>query len=301
MLADFYKPGELPISFELYPPKTDKGLRSLMLQVEHLMKHKPAFITCTYGAGGSTRGKTLEIVEKVKTIFQVPVAAHLTVVASTIADLRSFLAEAERRGVDYIVALRGDPPQGETKFKPNPKGLRYANELVDLIKDEFNEFGVLVAGYPEKHREAPDEKTDIENLKRKVDAGADVVVSQLYFRNSDFYAWREKCEKAGITVPIVPGIFPINSLAQISKIAKLCGAGIPKKLYEKLNEKPEDAEWHKAVGTAYASQQVNDLVDNGVPGFHFYVLNQAEATGKILTALNEHRTKKKDDSPVKAR
>ncbi|PQO26771.1 methylenetetrahydrofolate reductase [NAD(P)H] [Blastopirellula marina] len=298
MLSDFYKPGALPISFELFPPKTDKGVRSLMLQVEQLVKHKPAFITCTYGAGGSTRGRTLEIVEKVKTMFQVPVAAHLTVVGSSVADLRSFLAEAERRGVDYIVALRGDPPQGETTFKPNPKGLRYANELVELINDEFSELGVLVAGYPEKHVEAPSAEVDLENLKRKVDAGAQVIVSQLFFRNSDFYSWRERCEKAGITVPIVPGIFPINSLAQISKIAKMCGAGIPKQLFDKLSEKPDDAQWHKQVGTAYASQQVNDLLDNGVPGFHFYVLNQAEATGKILTALKGHQAKKKSGSPA---
>jgi len=298
MLSEFYKPGELPISFELYPPKTDKGVRSLMLQVERLIKHKPAYITCTYGAGGSTRGKTLEICEKVKTMFQVPVAAHLTVVGSSVADLRSFLAEAERRGVDYIVALRGDPPRGETNFKPNPKGLRYANELVDLINDEFNEFGVVVAGYPEVHQEAPSAEVDMENLKRKVDSGAQVIVSQMFFRNSDFYHWRERCEKAGITVPIVPGIFPINSLAQISKIAKMCGAGIPKKLYEKLNQKPDDPDWHKRVGTAYASQQVNDLVDNGVPGFHFYVLNQAEATSQILTAMREHMAKKKSGSPA---
>ncbi|MBA2116874.1 methylenetetrahydrofolate reductase [NAD(P)H] [Bremerella alba] len=298
MLSEFYKPGELPISFELYPPKTDKGVRSLMLQVERLMKHKPSYITCTYGAGGSTRGKTLEIVEKVKTLFQVPVAAHLTVVGSSVADLRSFLAEAERRGVDYIVALRGDPPQGETKFKPNPKGLRYANELVELINDEFNDLGVLVAGYPETHQEAPSPDVDMENLKRKVDAGAQVIVSQMFFRNSDFYSWRERCEKAGIKIPIVPGIFPINSLAQISKIAKMCGAGIPKKLYEKLNQKPDDPDWHKRVGTAYASQQVNDLVDNNVPGFHFYVLNQADATGQILTSMREHMAKKKTGSPA---
>lgn len=298
MLSDFYKPGELPISFELFPPKTDKGVQSLMLQVEQLVKHKPAFITCTYGAGGSTRGRTLEIVEKVKTMFQVPVAAHLTVVGSSVADLRGFLAEAERRGVDYIVALRGDPPKGETEFKPNPKGLRYANELVELINDEFNELGVLVAGYPEVHVEAPNAEVDLENLKRKVDAGAQVVVSQLFFRNSDFYSWRERCDKAGINVPIVPGIFPINSLAQISKIAKMCGAGIPEQLLNKLSEKPEDAEWHKQVGTEYAAQQAIDLVDNGVPGFHFYVLNQAEATGNILTALKGHRSKKKSGSPA---
>jgi len=291
-LSELYKPNALPISFELFPPKTEKGIRSLMLEVERLMKFKPAYITCTYGAGGSTRNKTLEIVEKVKTIFAVPVAAHLTCVGSTVSDLRSFLAEAERRGVDYIVALRGDPPQGETKFKPNPKGLRYANELVDLIRDEFQEFGVLVAGYPETHREAENSQHDMDNLKRKVDAGADLIVSQLFFRNSDFYEWRERCVKAGIKVPIIPGIFPVGSLNQITKIAKMCGAKIPRRFYEKLNEKPDDAEWQVRVGANFATQQTLDLYDNEVPGFHFYVLNKAATTSKIMTELKQHMADK---------
>ncbi|PQO34604.1 methylenetetrahydrofolate reductase [NAD(P)H] [Bremerella cremea] len=301
MLSDFYQPGQLPVSFELYPPKTDKGMQSLMLQVEQLIKFNPAYITCTYGAGGSTRGRTLDIVESVKSSFAVPVAAHLTVVGSSVDDLRSFLTEAKERGVDYIVALRGDPPHGETSFTPNPDGLRYANELVDLINSEFNNFGVLVAGYPETHREAISPQSDLDNLKRKVDAGAQVIVSQLFFRNSDFYAWRERCDKAGINVPIVPGIFPVQSLAQISKIANLCGALVPAELSDKLNEKPDDSKWQAQVGTEYAAQQVIDLVDNTVPGFHFYVLNQAEATGQILAQLKDHLDGKRNGDPVNSR
>lgn len=300
MLSDFYKPGEMPVSFELYPPRTDKGMQSLMLQVEQLMKLQPAFITCTYGAGGSTRGRTLDIVEQVKSKFNVPVAAHLTVVGSSVDDLRSFLQEAIDRKVDYIVALRGDPPQGEEKFTPNPDGLRYANELVELINAEFNQLGVLVAGYPETHREAPSPQADLDNLKRKVDAGAQVIVSQLYFRNEDFYRWRERCDKAGITVPIVPGIFPVQSLTQISKIANLCGASIPQDLFDKLNEKPDDTKWHAEVGTQFAIDQVLDLADHDVPGFHFYVLNQAETTGKIMQALTSHRKAKQDGDPVRS-
>ncbi|RCS41167.1 methylenetetrahydrofolate reductase [NAD(P)H] [Bremerella cremea] len=300
MLSDFYQPGQLPVSFELYPPKTEKGMQSLMLQVEQLVKFNPAYITCTYGAGGSTRGRTLDIVESVKKSFSVPVAAHLTVVGSSVDDLRSFLTEAQQRGVDYIVALRGDPPQGETSFKPNADGLRYANQLVELINAEFSDLGVLVAGYPETHREALSPEADLDNLKRKVDAGAQVIVSQLFFRNADFYAWRERCDKAGITVPIVPGIFPVQSLAQISKIAKLCGANIPAELSEKLNEKHDDTAWQAQVGTEYAAQQVIDLVDNTVPGFHFYVLNQADATGQILTQLKDHLDGKTSGDPVNA-
>lgn len=289
MLSDHYKPGALPVSFELYPPKTDKGMQSLMEQVARLMRHKPAYITCTYGAGGSTRGKTLDIVEQVKREFSVPVAAHLTCVGSSVADLRSFLVEAEERGVDYLVALRGDPPQGETSFTPNSDGLRYANELVGLITGEFPQFGVAVAGYPETHREAASPQADMDNLKRKVDAGAHVIITQLFFRNEDFYAWREKCDKAGIQVPIVPGIFPVSSAGQVSRIASLCGAYVPPALLAKLNERPDDADWQAQVGTDHATRQVLDLVDHDIAGLHFYVLNQSETTGKIMAALGQHQ------------
>lgn len=284
-LADHYPTGQLGISFELYPPRTDKGMETLMVQVERLMKFKPNYITCTYGAGGATRDKTLDIVEAVKNQFQVPVASHLTCVGSSVDELRGYLAEAQRRGVDYIVALRGDPPMGETTFTPDPNGLRYANELVALIASEFDDFGVVVAGYPEVHREAPCGNTDLENLKRKVDAGADVIVTQLFFCNQDFYDFRERCTAAGITVPIVPGIFPVINFAQITKIASLCGAYVPPELTDKLAERPDDAQWHFDVGVDFAARQVQDLADHGIPGLHFYVLNQSEATSQILESL----------------
>ncbi|TWT39075.1 methylenetetrahydrofolate reductase [NAD(P)H] [Blastopirellula retiformator] len=281
-LADYYSPGRLGLSFELFPPKTDKGDASLMLHVEKLVKFKPDYITCTYGAGGSTRGKTLDIVEKVKQVFGVPVASHLTLVESTVADLRLYLAEAERRGVDYIVALRGDPPQGQKKFTPAAKGLSYASELVELIKDEFQEFGVAVAGYPEKHLEAESLEIDIDRLKHKVDSGADIIITQLFYRNQDFYEFREKCVANGINVPIVPGIFPIVNGAQIQRIGSMCGAKIPRVLVEALQKKPDDTEYHMQVGVEYATRQIQELTEAGIPGLHFYVLNRSEATAAIL-------------------
>ncbi len=283
-LHKLYEQRKLVVSCELFPPKTEKGERSLYRHCEKLMRFAPDFITCTYGAGGSTRDKTLEIIDQVKQRFNVPVASHLTLVGSTVDDLRDYLKRSKEQGVDYIVALRGDPPQGETEFSKTPGGFQYANQLVDLIRAEFPEFGVLVAGYPEKHREAPSMETDIENLKRKVDAGSEVVVTQLFYDNTDFYRFRDACEKAGIRVPIVPGILPVISLKQIQRIADLCGAKLPTDFIERLQEKPDDAAWQFDVGVEKATEQTKDLVENGVPGLHFYVLNRADATARILEA-----------------
>ncbi|MEM9413377.1 MAG: methylenetetrahydrofolate reductase, partial [Planctomycetota bacterium] len=185
-LTDLFKPEHVVISCELFPPKTDKGVRNLIDNVRRLMAFSPEFVTCTYGAGGSSQNKTLDILQRVKTEFNVPVASHLTLVGSTQDDLRSYLSRARDIEVDYIVALRGDPPQGQDHFEICEGGLGYANELVDLIKSEFGNFGIAVAGYPEVHQEAPDAKTDLDNLKRKVDAGADIIITQLFFDNRDF-------------------------------------------------------------------------------------------------------------------
>ena len=212
----------LVVSFELFPPKTTKGETALYKHVSELMKFNPDFVTCTYGAGGSTRDKTLEIVGKIKNDFDVPVASHLTLVGSTVDDLRQYLTTAQQQGVDYIVALRGDPPKGQENFSQTEGGLRYANELVELIEAEFPDFGVLVAGYPEKHCEAPTMELDLENLKRKVDAGADAIVTQVFYHNDDFFRFRDRCQALGIEAPVVPGILPVTSLSQIERIASLC-------------------------------------------------------------------------------
>ncbi len=283
-LAEIFNTENPSISFELFPPRTAKGERNLYRHVEQLMKFNPAFITCTYGAGGSTRDKTLEIIKHVKQQFGLPVASHLTVVGSHVDDLRKYLRSAVEAGIDYIVALRGDPPEGQAEFQQTAGGLQYANELVQLIREEFGDFGVLVAGYPEKHREAPSMDVDLDNLKRKVDAGADVIVTQLFFNNEDFWRFRDKCEALGINVPIIPGLLPVTSLAQIKRIASLCAASLPAEFLQRLGEK-DDAQWQTRVGVEHAIQQTRELLDRGVPGLHFYVLNKSDATTKILEAV----------------
>jgi methylenetetrahydrofolate reductase (NADPH) len=283
-LAKHYLPNRLALSFELFPPKTAAGEEALFTHVAQLIAFRPSFITCTYGAGGSTRGKTLEIVTRVKNRFQLPVASHLTCVGSTTDQLRAYLADAQSRGVDYVVALRGDPPQGDSTFRPVPGGLRYASELVALVRSEFPGFGIAVAGYPEKHREAPSLEVDLENLRRKVDCGADMVITQLFYNNADFFRFRERCQQLGIRVPIVPGILPVTNLSQIQRITSLCGAVLPGEFLVRLAER-EDEEWQFQVGVEFATRQVRGLIEAGIPGIHFYVLNRSQATSAVLQAV----------------
>lgn len=282
-LADLYRPGKLGISFELFPPKTAAGVDALFSHVQQLLQFAPDYITCTYGAGGSTRDKTLSIVEQVKRRFRVPVASHLTCVGSTVDQLRSYLTEARERDVDAIVALRGDPPQGETAFRAVTGGLSYANELVALIRGEFPEFGLAVAGYPETHREALSADADLANLKRKVESGGDVVITQLFYHNEDFYRFRDRCLRLGIDRPLIPGVLPVTNLGQIQRITSLCGAKLPADFVSRLAEN-EDEEWQFQVGVEFAARQVRDLIENGAPGIHFYVLNKSQATAAVLQA-----------------
>jgi methylenetetrahydrofolate reductase (NADPH) len=284
-VSQAYGSGKFGLSFELFPPKTPEGDAELFHHVEQLMAFQPDFITCTYGAGGSTRHKTLEIVERVHQRFSCPVAAHLTCVGSTADELRAFLHEATRRKIANIVALRGDPPQGQAAFKPVDGGLSYANELVTLIRREFSHFGVAVAGYPETHREALSAEADLDNLRRKVESGADVVITQLFYDNDDFWRFAEDCHRKGIRVPIVPGILPVTNLAQIRRIASLCGARLPHEFQDALEQAANDPQSQFDVGVEFATRQVQSLVDGGVPGIHFYVLNKSHATGGVLRSL----------------
>ncbi len=288
-LGRFYE-NRIGLSFELFPPKTAQGEQSLFENLAELMAFRPDFVTCTYGAGGSTRTKTLEIVTQVKQRFSVPVASHLTCVGSSVEQLCDYLRAAAQQGIDAIVALRGDPPRGETTFRPAPDGLRYASELVELIRREFPQFGIAVAGYPEKHQEAPSFEVDLQNLKRKVDTGADIVITQLFYRNADFYRFVEACRKIGIHVPIVPGVLPITNLSQIQRITSLCGATLPEKLVERLAQH-DHAEWQFQVGVEYATEQVRELLAQGVVGLHFYVLNRSPATCAVLQAVGWNNRK----------
>jgi methylenetetrahydrofolate reductase (NADPH) len=248
------------------------------------MQFQPDVVTCTYGAGGSTREKTLEVVSEVKRRYGVRVASHLTCVGSTVDELRDYLARAQRLGIENIVALRGDPPRGAAQFTPVEGGLRYAVELVRLIRSEFPQFGIAVAGYPETHQEAISPQADLENLKRKVEAGGDCVITQLFYENADFFRFQQRCRQIGIHVPIVPGIMPITNLAQIQRITSLCKAKLPPPLVDELALRDEP-DWQFEVGVRWATRQVQELIAAGVSGLHFYVLNRSQATAAVLSAV----------------
>nr|WP_146576244.1 methylenetetrahydrofolate reductase [NAD(P)H] [Neorhodopirellula pilleata] len=283
-LSDQYRTEGCAVSFELFPPKTEEGIEALCLNVERLLQFKPQYFTCTYGAGGSSQRATLEVLKRVKEITNLPVASHLTCVGSTVEQLCEYLTQATEIGVDYIVALRGDPPKGTEEFCVTEGGLRYANELVELIRSNFPQLGIAVAGYPEVHQEAPDATTDLDNLKRKVDAGADIIITQLFYDNADFYRFRDQCEAAGIRVPLVPGILPVTNFKQAQRIAGMCKAAIPASLEVEMTR--DDSPEHQfRVGVDHARQQTTDLMKNGVPGIHYYVLNRSEAAAELLDGL----------------
>jgi methylenetetrahydrofolate reductase (NADPH) len=287
-LAAAYGPGRFGLSFELFPPKTPQGVASLFQHVARLVEFRPSFITCTYGAGGSTQELTLEIVARVHREFQLPVATHLTCVGRTVPELRDYLCTAQSLDVQNVVALRGDPPRGDTAFRPVEGGLRYANELVALIRSEFPDFGIAVAGYPETHQEAPSPDVDLANLKRKVDAGADVIITQLFYNNDDFFRFRDRCHALGIRRPIVPGLLPVTNFSQIKRITSLCGAQLPAPFVRRLEEAGDDSDAQFTTGVDFATRQTQGLIDAGVPGIHFYVLNRSEAAADVLQNVSLH-------------
>jgi methylenetetrahydrofolate reductase (NADPH) len=285
-IRDMYPVGSKSLSFEVFPPKTEKGLEALYRTIGQLKTHRPSFISGTYGAGGSTREKTLEILDEIRRRHDVPVTAHFTCVGSTVAQIREWLDRATTFGIENIMALRGDPPQGASQFVKTPGGLSYANELVTLIKREFPHFGVGVAGYPETHREAESPEADLVNLKRKVDAGADAIFTQLFYDNQDFFRFRDQCYKMGIRVPIVPGLLPPLSLAQALKVTDLSAARLPDRLKEQLKFHENDPEAQINVGIDHTVAQCRSLLSEGVPGIHFYVLNRSDIIRRILEQLD---------------
>ena len=281
-IKDAYETGGFGLSFELFPPKSPESEAAMWRTVAELMAYEPALVTCTYGAGGSTRGTTLDVLRGLRERHEVAVASHLTCVGSTVDELRRYLGEAIDLGVAAIVALRGDPPKGETEFKQAAGGLRYASELVALIRAEFPELGILVAGYPETHQEAVSPAADLENLARKVEAGGEVVVTQLFYDNADFFRFRDRCEAHGIMAPIVPGVMPVTNYAQIRRIASLCKARLPADFTRAFEAAGDDEEAQFEAGVEFAAKQVQGLLDGGVPGIHFYVLNRSTATARVL-------------------
>ena len=290
-LTDAYSNGRFGLSFELFPPKTPESAALMWRTVDDLMAFEPAMITCTYGAGGSTRGTTLDVLRGVRERHSLPVASHLTCVGSSVDELRDYLQEAINLGVAAIVALRGDPPKGETEFRQAEGGLRYASDLVALIRSEFPALGILVAGYPETHQEAVSPDADLENLKRKCDAGGDVVVTQLFYENADFFRFRDRCTALGIRQPIVPGVMPVTNYAQIRRIATLCRAKLPDAFTQAFEAAGDDEAAQFEAGVDFATRQVRELLDAGVPGIHFYVLNKSPATVRVLEQVDLQGTR----------
>lgn len=284
-IVDMYGTGKFGLSFEIFPPKTEAGETQLFSALEALMVFRPSFVSCTYGAAGSIQDKTLELTTTISKRFGVTTVAHRTCVGSTAEGIRQWLKEATGLGIENVVALRGDPPKGQTEFKKPEGGLAYANELVALIRQEFPHFSIAVAGYPETHQEAPSPAVDLANLKRKVNAGADAVITQLFYDNRDFFEFRRRYEEAGIGAPLIPGILPVVNLGQIQRITSLCGAKIPPSFLAELEVYRDDPDGQAGVGVRFAIRQCRELLDAGIPGLHFYLLNKAEAAFRILEAL----------------
>lgn len=284
-LRDIYKNNSFGLSVEIFPPKSATGDASLENTLQTLSQYQPAFISCTYGAGGSTRDRTLDWCRTIQENLGHVATAHFTCVGSSREELLEWLVAARSAGVKNIMALRGDPPRGETSFIPSAAGLRYANELVALIRENHPELSIGVAGYPETHQECPSAETDLENLRRKVNAGADAVFTQMFFTNEHFFRWRDRVDAAGIDVPIVPGIMPITSFDRIKKITAMCGAHFPAELSNRLEAVRDDPDEEFEIGIEHAIDQCRELMEAGVPGMHFYVLNKSQACERIFDAL----------------
>lgn len=288
-MSEFYKKQSHTISFEFFPPKTADGETKLFQTIRELKKLSPSFVSVTYGALGNTQANTLRIVEQIKGGIGLEVAAHLTCVAHHRGEIERILEMLAAKKIENIVALRGDPPQGETHFKAPPDGFHFAFELVRFIRQHpklGKSFALSVAGYPEGHPECRDLRKDLEHLKQKVEEGADLVVTQLFFNNKVYFDFVERARKIGIQVPIVPGIMPVTHGPQIQKFSKMCGAAIPPKITEAILRFGDDQESITKFGIAYATEQCQELLKQGAPGLHFYTLNQSLATRQIYENLN---------------
>lgn len=271
-------------SFEFFPPKTEEGEANLFRALGELKKLRPDYVSVTYGAGGSTRDKTLDIVSRIREEYGMEAMAHFTCVNATTEELRATLDEMRSRGLENVLALRGDPPQGESRWTKTDGGLEYSRELVELISADY-EFSIGAACFPETHVHATDAESDLRFLKEKVDAGARFLITQLFFDNHLYEDFVARARDIGIEVPIVPGIMPITNIGQIKRIAELSGSELPPLLRNQLEARGDDPQAALEFGVAYATLQCADLLAKGAPGIHFYTLNRSPATRAILSAL----------------
>ena len=285
-IKDIFEEKDRTISFEYFPPKTEKGLENLYSTIADMAKLRPDFMTCTYGAGGGSREKTIDIVEHIDRTHGIPSMAHLTCVLHTKDELKGIIGEIKTRGIKNILALRGDPPADNPDWQPGPENFKYSSELVAFIRKEFGDhFSIGVAGFPEGHLLCKDRDKDAGFLKMKIDAGADFVITQLFFDNKDYFEYVERLRKIGVTNRIIPGILPITDYEKLQRFCKICGAtvtGNVKRIFEPIQGNVEAME---RAGIDFAVKQCNELLAGGAPGMHFYSLNKLSPTDKILNGL----------------
>lgn len=271
-------------SFEFFPPKTADGVKSLYRTIEELQPLNPSFVSVTYGAGGSTREMTVELVTRIKRELGLEAMAHLTCVGHSSDELGAVLDRLQEGGIENVLALRGDPPKGETQFVKPDRGFGYAQELVRFIRGKYG-FCLGGACYPERHPESPDADADLQRLKEKVDSGVDFLVTQLFFDPADYIRFVARARAIGIEAPIVPGIMPITNVSQIERITSLCGAVIPEALRARLNASRDDEQAVIRVGIEWATDQCRALLAGGAPGIHFYTLNRSLSTRMVYLNL----------------
>jgi len=277
--------GDPTFSFEFFPPKTPAGEENLYAALRELQPLEPAYVSVTYGAGGGTSDKTIEIVSTIKERFGLEAMAHFTCVNATTDDLRGALDRLRDAGIENVLALRGDPPAGQDRWTKTDGGLEYSRELVELLAAEYPEFAIAGAAFPETHIDAASPEADLEYLKAKVDAGASFLVTQLFFENRFYFDLVERARAAGITVPIIAGIMPITNVEGIKRMTTLSNAALPAGLEQALDARKDDPEAVAELGVSYATLQCADLLAGGCPGIHFFTLNRSPATRAILSAL----------------
>ncbi|MBC5829062.1 MAG: methylenetetrahydrofolate reductase [NAD(P)H] [Candidatus Eremiobacteraeota bacterium] len=271
-------------SFEFFPPKSDDGAATLLATIETLRPLRPAFVSITYGAGGSTRLRTIELAKRISSDIGLVVMAHVTCVGSTRSELRELFGDLADAGIENVLALRGDPPKGEAAFEVAPGGFAHASDMAKMLAAEFD-FCVGGACYPEKHPESVDPDADLVNLTTKVESGVEFLISQLFFDNERYFQFVRRARAVGITVPILPGIMPITNYEQIARMTAMCGASIPPKLLAALGRREGEREAVEDLGVAYATLQCFELLSRGAPGIHFYTLNRSPATRAVVSAL----------------
>lgn len=275
-------------SFEFFPPKTDDGVRQLFEAMSHLRELEPTFVSVTYGAGGSVRTRTVDLVTRIRRELDIEPVAHLTCVDATVEDLHGILGGLRDAGIDNVLALRGDPPEGVERFVPTAGGLAHGSELMELITAQYG-FCVGGACYPEKHPESADADEDVRSAMRKEAAGASYLITNLFFDNRVYFDFVPRARAAGVSIPIIPGIMPVTNVGQIRRFTSKIGASIPDALLEALRSREDDPDAVLQLGVAWATLQCTELLAGGAPGVHFYTMNRSPATRAILSALRAAR------------